>query len=129
MKCDFLRFAGPDARRFVGVNRGTWSRWLAGKSRVPCAVYNLLRVLVAGEILHEGWEGWTLRNGELHDPSGQRHTPATILAWHWTRQELMAARRDENQSAGVGENVVRFPGRRSASNITTELYRRLGDID
>lgn len=120
-----LRFAGASARALVGVNRGTWSRWLAGKSRVPVAVSNLLRVLVAGEILHAGWDGWALRDGKLFDPAGQWHTPATILAWHWTRQILQTARAEENEAERAGENVLIFSGRRSARGVTTELYRRL----
>lgn len=122
-----LSFASPVARAFVGVSRGTWSRWLAGKSRVPVAVTNLLRVLVAGEILHAGWEGWVMRDGKIFDPSGQWHTPGSILAWHWTRQELQAARLKENKISSAGGNVVIFPGRRSAAQVTAELYRCLGD--
>lgn len=124
---DLLRFAPPGARALVGVNRGTWSRWLSGKSRVPVAVTNLLRVLVTGEIMHAGWDGWTLRDGKLIDPSGQLHTPATITAWEWTRQILQTARADENQAEQAGENVFVFTGRRSARSVTAELYRRLGD--
>lgn len=121
---DVVRFAPAWARARVGVNRGTWSRWLAGKSRVPVAVTNLLRVLVAGEILHDGWEGWILRDGKLFDPSGQWHTPTTIMAWHWTRQILQAARAEENEAERAGENVLIFSGRRSARSVTAELYRR-----
>lgn len=125
---DYLRFATADARSLTGVNRATWSRWRAGKSRVPVAVVNLLRIL-RGDLEHLGteWQGWKFHNGELFDPSGIAHTPGSILAWHWSRQELQAARRDENHSATAGGNVVMFPGRRSAAMVTAELYRRLGD--
>lgn len=124
---DLVRIAPARARARVGVNRGTWSRWLAGKSRVPLAVTNLLRYLVAGEILHNGWEGWILRDGKLFDPSGQWHTPGTIMAWHWVRQMLESARADENRAERAGKNVYVFTGRRSARSVTAELYRRLGD--
>lgn len=122
---DLVRFAPARARAHVGVNRGTWSRWLSGKSRVPVAATNLLRVLVAGEILHDGWEGWILRDGKLFDPSGQCHTPATITAWEWTRQILQTARAIENEAESAGKNIFVFTGRRSARSITAELYRRL----
>lgn len=124
---DLMRFASARARSHVGVNRGTWSRWLTGKSRIPVAVSNLLRVLVAGEILHEGWEGWILRDGKLFDPSGQWHTPGTICAWQWTRQALQTARAEENKAEQSGENIFVFTGRRSARAVTEELRRRLGD--
>lgn len=124
---DTLRFAGAKARALIGVNPGTWSRWRAGKSRVPLAVENLLRNLVAGEILHDGWDGWILRDGKLFDPSGQWHTPGTIMAWHWVRQMLETARADENRAERAGKNVYVFTGRRSARSVTAELYRRLGD--
>lgn len=124
---DLMRFASAQARAHVGVNRGTWSRWLAGKSRVPVAVVKLLRVLVAGEILHDGWDGWVMRDGKLFDPSGQRHTPATITAWEWTRQILQTARADENEAERAGGNVYRFTGLRSARAVTEDLRRRLGD--
>lgn len=125
MDLDLVRFAPARARAHIGVNRGTWSRWLSGKSRVPLAVINLLRNLVAGEILHDGWEGWILRDGKLWDPSGQWHTPGTILAWHWVRQMLETARAEENRAERAGENVLIFSGRRSARGVTTEVYRRL----
>lgn len=125
MDTDLLRFAPPQARALVGVNRATWHRWISGTSRVPVAAINLLRIVVGGELPHTDWDGWRLRDGKLFDPSGQWHTPSTITAWHWARQELQAARREENQSAGAGGNVVIFPGRRSAANITAELNRQL----
>lgn len=124
---DLVRFAPARARAHVGVNRGTWSRWLSGKSRVPLAVINLLRNLVAGEILHSGWDGWSIRDGKLWDPSGQWHTPATITAWEWTRQILQTARADENEAERAGKNVYVFTGRRSARAVTDDLRRRLGD--
>lgn len=125
---DYLRFAGQEARALVGVDRATWHRWIVGKSRVPVAVINLLKILT-GDLSHGGseWAGWTLRDGKLYDPAGQWHTPGSIQAWHWTRQDLQAARREENLNAGAGDNVVTFPGRRSAANVSAELRRRLGD--
>lgn len=122
---DLVRFAPVRARALVGSNRSTWARWISGKSRVPLAVTNLLRNLVAGEILHDGWEGWILRDGKLFDPSGQWHTPATITAWEWTRQILQTARAIENEAESAGKNIFVFTGRRSARSITAELYRRL----
>ena len=126
---DYLRFAGPAARALIGVNRATWSRWLRGHSQVPQAVTVLLKILTGGELPQGGkeWAGWRFHEGKLYDPAGQWHTPASILGWHWTKQELQWARATENASEAAGANVVRFPGRRSAHAITAELYRRLGD--
>lgn len=126
---DPLRFATPVTRALVGVNRATWHRWLRGQTRVPTAVFNLLLILQAGELPQGGpaWAGWKFHEGKLFDPSGTAHTPADIQGWHWTRQELQHLRAKENASAAAGDNVVRFPGRRSAATITAELYRRLKD--
>ena len=127
MDVDTLRYAPPSARALAGVSRATWSRWLSGKSRVPTAVHNLLKIL-SGDLAHAGgtWAGWKLHEGKLYDPSGVAHTPGGILAWHWTRQELQWARSTEN-TASDADNVIHFPGRRSAHVITAELHRRLGD--
>ena len=104
---DYLRFAPDDARGLVGVSRATWSRWRAGKSRIPVATVNLLRTL-RGDLAYLGddWKGWKFHGGKLFDAAGTAHTPGDILAWHWTRQELQTAR--------------------SSETITAELYRRLG---
>lgn len=126
---DYLRYAGPEARALVGVNRSTWLRWLGGKSRVPLAVLNLMKILRGGELPQGGaeWAGWKFHQGKLYDPAGQWHTPGTILVWHWVAQELRALGADENRAENAGGNVVIFPGRRSARTITAELNRRLGD--
>ena len=92
----------------------------------PAAVKNLLRIAVGGELPHgAAWAGWRFHDGKLFDPAGQWHTPSSIEAWHWTRQELQWLRSVENANEVSGANVVRFPGRRSAHAITADLYRRL----
>ena len=126
---DLLHTAPASARALTGASRATWSRWMRGRSRVPTATLNLLRILISGELPQGGatWAGWRFQNGRLFDPAGQWHTPASIEAWHWTRQELQDGRATENASDAAGVNVVRFPGRRSAHAVTAETYRRLDD--
>lgn len=126
---DLLKRAGEDARALLGVNRATWSRWRRGKSRVPLAVLNLLRIVVAGELPQGGkdWHGWRFLDGRLYDPSGQWHTPRTIAAWHWVRQELQSLRAKENTEApdDLPANVLPLPSHRRAHQLTAELYSRL----
>lgn len=126
---DLLRRASTDQRALVGVHRATWHRWLAGRGRVPRAVTVLLQILVGGELPQGGkdWEGWRFHRGQLIDPSGQWHTPGTILVWHWTRQQLQELRSRENRAlpGGLPANVRSLPTARRGHAITAELYRRL----
>lgn len=129
---DLLRLARPEDRALVGVNRATWSRWLRGRSRVPLAVLNLFRIVVAGELPQGGdaWAGWRMVGGRLIDPAGIEHTPGTIQAWHWTRQELQGLRAKENTETpdDLPSNVIPLPTHRRAHQLTAELYRRLDSV-
>lgn len=126
---DLLNRAGASERALVGVNRATWSRWLRGRSRVPHAVRVLMSIVVGGELPQGGkdWEGWRFRDGRLYDPSGQWHTPGTILAWHWVRQELQELRARENRAMpdDLPANVRSLPAARRGHRLTAELHRRL----
>lgn len=97
---DAVRFI-PGKWETVGVSRRTWRRWMDGRARIPSAVVLLARLLVDGELgaLDPAWRGWRLVRGKLWDESNQWHTPTTIHAWHWTRQELAALRRKRDQQA------------------------------
>jgi len=126
---DLLRLARPEDRALCGVNRGTWSRWLRGQSRVPAAVVALLQIRVGGELPQGGaaWDGWRFHDGKLYDPSGTWHTPGTILAWHWVRQELQELRAKENRETPdeLPANVHVLPTHRRGGQLTAALRRRL----
>lgn len=120
---DLVRFL-PGRWQAAGVSRRTWRRWMDGSSRIPFAVVYLARLLVAGELPHggEAWRGWTLkRTGELVDPEGVTHTPATIVTWHWMAGELSALRAEENQRG----KIQRLRTGRDGQALTRELHRRL----
>lgn len=63
----------------------------------------------------------------LYDPEGTAHTPGTIQAWHWTRQELQAWRARENAALpeDLPENVKPLPNRQRAAELTKETHRRI----
>ncbi len=92
---DTLRVLGGFTRDgildYLGVDRRTWERWLAGTSRIPPAVWELLRIRAAGELpagTTTDWVGWRFSDGRLYDPADTWHTPETIRVWHWTAQQL-----------------------------------------
>lgn len=126
---DMLRRANPELRNLCGVHRSTWHRWMTGRGRVPSAVVALLRIVIAGELPQGGepWVGWRLVGGQLYDPAGIAHTPGTILAWHWIRQELQDLRARENRALPdeLPVNVRSLPAARRAHALTGELHRRL----
>lgn len=126
---DLLRQASPELRALIGVNRSTWHRWMTGRGRVPRAVAALLKILLAGELPQGGkeWDGWRFHDGRLYDPAGQWHTPGTIRAWHWARQELQDMRARENRVLPdeLPINVRSLPAARRGHALTDELHWRL----
>lgn len=96
---DLVRWI-PGRWKTVGVSARTWRRWMDGKARIPLSVVLLARLLVDGDLgaLDPRWHGWRLVRGKLWDEANTGHSPATIHAWHWTRQELAALRRREHQA-------------------------------
>ena len=94
---DHVRFL-PGRHRTAGVSRRTWRRWMQGETRIPVSVVRLARIHSGSlDELHDAWHGWRLVRGKLVDPEGVAHSPHSIKAWHWTRQELQALRGEENQ--------------------------------
>lgn len=115
----------PGRHRTAGVSRRTWRRWMRGETRIPPAVVTLARILSGSlDELHPEWAGWILnrRTGELVDPEGVAHTPASVRAWHWTAGELSALRGRENQT-----NIRRLKTGNDGAALTRELHRRLGE--
>lgn len=127
-----LARALPRAELFalLEITERTWRRWRV-RSHLPRSAWLLLRGF-AGELEAIGgpaWRGWRLVRGRLVDPADVVHTPATIEAWHWIRQELQALRGRENREAPatLPANVrVLCPRRwRPAHALTQRLYDRL----
>lgn len=120
---DLVRFL-PGRWQAAGVSRRTWRRWMAGKTRIPQAVVQLAKILTRGELIQggEAWRGWILkRTGELVDPSNVTHTPGSVQAWHWTRQQLQDLRGEENQRG----KIQRLRTGRDGQALTRALHRRL----
>lgn len=95
---------------------------MRGEARIPASVVALARIL-QGELggIAPAWSGWHLADGQLVDPDGVTHSPASIQAWHWTTQQLQALRGEENQR----ENIQRIRTGRDAQVVTLEMHRRL----
>lgn len=120
---DLVRFL-PGRWQAAGVSRRTWRRWMDGQSRIPPAVVALARILSGSlDELHPAWTSWMInrRTGALVDPGGTSHTPAQILAWHWTRQELQGLRGEENTRG----KIQRIRTGRDGQALTQALHRRL----
>lgn len=101
--------------------------YLRGAVRIPHAVVLLAKILAGGELVQGGeeWRGWIInRRGELVDPQGTAHTPASIQSWHWCAQQLQALRGEENQK----EKVTRIRTGHDAHVITLEMHRRLQEV-
>jgi len=127
MDVQVLRFVPAHLRGLFCQSPVTFWRWCAGKSRAPRSAAVLAQIIVNGELPQggEAWAGWRFnpRTGDLVDTSGVSHTPHSIMAWHWTLQELQALRADENQR----EKVRRIHTGRDGHAVTVELHRRLID--
>ena len=125
---DYVRFI-PGRWAALGVSRRTWSRWLSGQTRIPEAVVRLARLLVAGEVgeLGTAWAGWKMLHGQLYDPEGVGHTPASVQAWHWTKENLVEQRGRENLAAPevLPQNVHPLPAFRRAHVLTDDAHARL----
>ncbi len=120
---DLLSYC-PHELRAALANRTTWHRWRTGQSRIPRAVILLLQILIGGTLPFPEWEGWRWHAGALVDPAGVVHTPRTIEAWHWTRQELQALRARENVHELAGDNIVVLD-RTLARRITASMRQQL----
>lgn len=62
------------------VNRTTFSRWLSGKSKIPAATLELLRLHACNEppSEHKEWHGWAFTQGKLFTPSNRGFAPFEI---------------------------------------------------
>lgn len=118
----------PDLIALCTNSRQTWWRWKTGRTDPPVSVVNLLRIVIFGELSHiaDGWTGWRFYRGQLYDPAGYAHTPATIETWWWTRQRLDAMRARENQqSQTLPPNATELPSARPAHALGDDIDRRL----
>jgi transcriptional regulator with XRE-family HTH domain len=64
------------------VTARTVSNWERGQVAIPYAAFKLLRVLLAFELPHAAWKGWTIRGDTLWSPEGRGYA-APYLGYHW----------------------------------------------
>lgn len=60
------------------VTPKTIRNWENGRTRIPYSAYKVLRLLNGQELVHPDWKGWTLVNGALFSPVGQRFDRAGL---------------------------------------------------
>lgn len=67
---------------YLNVDRRTYERWLSGRSRIPFMAYELLRIVVAGQLPATGkdWHGWRFYDGKLFSPEGVAYAEGEIRA-------------------------------------------------
>lgn len=129
------------AAELFGVDIRTVKRWLDCNPRPSRAVLMVLSTMAYG--LHnlpgagEEWRNWFFQDGilmDLEDKYG-RHTPGSIRAYWWTKQEITAFQRRENlQNRQIeeteAENVVSLETVRSniGNLLFHNLHKRLKDM-
>ncbi|HEX8980980.1 MAG TPA: VC1465 family Xer recombination activation factor [Parasulfuritortus sp.] len=64
------------------VTPRTVSNWEHGRVAIPYAAFKLLRVLLAVELPHEAWQGWTIQGDTLWSPE-RRPYSAAYLGYNW----------------------------------------------
>lgn len=64
-----------DTARVLQVTNRTVANWERGDARIPYSAYKLLRLKANGEMLHNAWEGWVIRDDTLFSPSGRSFKP------------------------------------------------------
>lgn len=120
-----------DAAALCGVHPKTWHRYETGQTRIPWAIYQLLKIQVMGSLpaaAGPAWDGWRWINGRLWDPADNHwHTPGSIRAWFYVAAQLETFCSYENQAERLAEenkNVVALPVRR-AHDLTRATYAHI----
>lgn len=71
------------------VHRTTWQRWLDGKSKIPPATLELIKITVRGDICDDAFSGFYVTNGHLVDDCGRIYTPGDIRASQYFKSLAM----------------------------------------
>lgn len=77
---EFTGKSREDVADLVGVSLRTVGHWETGKARPSYAAFRLLRAILRGEVLSEGWERYAFIRGRLVTPEGYSFGPGD-LAW------------------------------------------------
>jgi hypothetical protein len=79
---------------WCGVSVATARRWKAGGA-VPRPALRLFTLHRDGKVLDDHWTGWSVHNGVLKDPEGNRTTQSQLRGY-WFVMQLAAelARKD-----------------------------------
>ena len=77
---EFTGKSREDVADLVGVSLRTVGHWETGKARPTYAAFRLLRAILRGEVLAEGWEQYAFIRGRLVTPEGRSFGPGD-LSW------------------------------------------------
>lgn len=88
---------------YLRASRSTVAAWESGRSPVPFAEFELLRMVlesVSFKLSHPKWDGWFIgKNGVLHSPDigGNGFTPEQLIWSTMTRNEAALLRNEVTQ--------------------------------
>lgn len=97
---------------YLRVSVQTIFNWEGGKTPVPFACFELLRVIsesVKFKMSHPGWDGWFIDyNGVLHSPDigGKGWTPEQLIWSTMTRSEAALLRNDVKKLQGQLDEAI-----------------------
>ncbi|WP_449448189.1 VC1465 family Xer recombination activation factor [Thermomonas brevis] len=104
---EFTGKTREDVAELVGVSLRTVGHWETGAARPSYAAFRLLRVMLRGDTLHPGWEGYRFVRGKLVAPEGWSFGPGD-MAWisllvqraNFTSLRAIAAKQHEAMRSG-----------------------------
>lgn len=116
MRCS-LNMSPEQCAAYLRVSVPTIFNWEGGKTSVPFACFELLRVVsesVRFKMAHPSWDGWFINDhGVLHSPDigGKGFTPEQLVWSTMTRSEAALLRNDVKKlqsqlDAAIAENTT-----------------------
>jgi len=117
-----------DAAKVCDVSLRTWSAWESGFRRMPVATWSWFQVVITGLVPSKAWEGWSMKNGQLHSPDGATFNPGELLAIPYLRAQIEEMERTRSTPvATLGSNVELHPHLYDRL-LTMGLMSTIGDL-
>jgi hypothetical protein len=125
----FANFGAHELARLALSSERSARRWIA-EGFAPRLVVRFLEIVVRGPLglICERWNGWSLRGGVLHAPTGATFTPEEIAAIPLRLQQIAELERSVATLRARGSDPVANDGRKQRCervNRRTESRRRI----